>query len=148
MESKWVVARPEPWLEIVLDELEPNRQRIKEGVLPFATQLLGSVECRDIPHPETAITKEGSILLDWNAKNGDRLFIGFLEGKPIRRQRGKDLYGGRWRYILKSLHHKDQSIHHVRKDHVDKIREIFEEMFMVNSVEGRHFLRDYREGLL
>lgn len=131
--------KPSLWLLEVIEDIESNKEFLAEGVAPFAKLLFSMVECRDIPKPDTMATINQAFHADWTIR-GDYLSVRVI---------GKN----RWRYILRTATHKDGSMKFVGLNHGNKVRQIFEKMFLVNSVEavpdeseGWGYLYGTREG--
>jgi hypothetical protein len=114
----------EGWLASVITDIEAHRKPLeKSGVYTFAQRVLCSAECRDIPEPETAVTKDGCYLIDWKLPNGARLFLSF--GSPIQ-----------FKYALTESHEALGSLRICRKDYADTLRGLLEKVFTVNSASA------------
>jgi hypothetical protein len=112
----------EGWLASVIADIEAHRKPLeKSGVYTFIQRVLCSAECRDIPKPETAVTKDGCYLIDWKLPSGARLFLSF--GSPVS-----------FRYDLTANHEAIGPLQVCRKDYADTLRGLLEKVFTVNSV--------------
>lgn len=115
-------SNTEGWLVHTLNEIDLYRRALeKSGVYSFVKRVLCTAECRDIPYPDVSVTRDGACLIDWKVPNGSRLFLSF--GSPI-------LY----RYTVTARHDALGPWKVCRRDYAEKLRELLEKTFAVNSV--------------